>query len=119
MSTNCEICGSPAVDIREALAFRGVPLGVFKVRKCLGLCREEVFSHAAWRAIEAIEKTLEAARNPLLVTTSNTFDPAMFRDFSLDVNSLDLSAPAPLALAGVTSPTVRRSAAAPLLGSSY
>jgi hypothetical protein len=118
MYTKCEICGSPAVDVREPLSFQGVPLGVFEVRKCLGVCKEEVFPHDAWRAMEAIERTLEATRNPLMSTT-NALTFGTLEQVSIDTSSLNLGAPIPIGFAGEPSATVQRLAVARLLESSY
>ncbi len=113
MSTRCEICGSPAVDVREMLTFRSIPLGVFKVRKCLGSCKEEVFPHAAWKAMEAIEKALASSTNPLISGWIG------LDKVSIAPNPLDLASPVPLVLEGSTPPTVGPLVAVRLLESSY
>ncbi len=59
----CEICGSKAVDVKEPLFLHGVYVGTFTVRKCLGVCKEEVFPHKAWKAAESLERALQRAQN--------------------------------------------------------
>ena len=101
------MCGGRQVTSRRALAYRGFPLGPFKVQLCCD-CGEVVFDSAAWSAMRAVDRSVAAAGGQLTSRARATLGPGYSIPGSGQV------ATAPLAGAGLVD--IGATATAPVTG---
>ncbi len=91
-------------------------VGVYGIRKCIGLCKEEVFPNKAWRAMEALERTFSSAWNPLIL------GPTPIEVQGIEPNVLPasvLGTATPLGIGNATFTTPARMALVRPLGRAY